>query len=53
MDRQPTIAVVGARKAQKVSEEKAKEFSYQLAIGARRWLQGERWALTPRPFWAP
>ncbi len=33
VDRQPTIAVVGARKAQKVSEEKAKEFSYQLAIG--------------------
>ena len=33
VDRQPAIAVVGARKAQKGSVEKAKEFGYQLAIG--------------------
>lgn len=33
VDNQPAIAVVGARKAQKVSENKGKEFSYQLAIG--------------------
>ena len=33
VDRRPTISVVGARKALKESEEKGKEFGYQLAIG--------------------
>lgn len=33
VDRCPAIAVVGARKAQKASEDKGKEFGYQLAIG--------------------
>lgn len=33
VDRRPAIAVVGARKAKKESEEKGKEFGYQLAIG--------------------
>lgn len=33
VDRRPAIAVVGARKATKASQEKGKEFGYQLAIG--------------------
>ena len=53
VDRQPTIAVVGARKAQKVRRKRRKSLATSWPLEARRWLQGERWALTLRPFWAP
>lgn len=40
VDRTPAVAVVGARKAKKESEDKAKEIGYQLAIGGAAVITG-------------
>ena len=40
LERRPAIAVVGSRNARRESEEKAKEFGYQLAIGGAAVITG-------------